>query len=209
MESQIPLDQWQPHSLEQVRDIFATAPFQWALAGGYAIEQFLGTSIRSHDDIDIMVYRDEQLSLQQWLSGWELYAADPPGSLRKWLSSEYLPYGIHDIWGHQVDAEAWQLQLMLAEVEGQEWFSRRSPLIRGNRESLIEHYNGVPCVRIDIQLMYKANGLRPKDDLDFKACLPLMDQDSKARLKEMLFLLYPQGHPWISALVEDTSIEER
>jgi len=37
------------------------APFTWGLAGGYAIEQFVGQPIRSHGDIDVLVFRDNQL----------------------------------------------------------------------------------------------------------------------------------------------------
>jgi hypothetical protein len=200
VENKIPYDKWLPLSVQEVQAIFANAPFQWALAGGYAVEQFLGHSIRAHDDIDVILYRDEQLKLQKWLEGWRLYAADPPGQLRQWLPGESLPESIHDIWGHQTTGEAWQLQIMLAAVEGQEWFSRRNPLIRGNRESLIANYNGLPCVRIDIQLMYKAKNRRPKDELDFEACLSVMNSETKTWLKEELDLLYPQGHSWLSVL---------
>lgn len=182
------------------RGYFANAPFAWGLGGGYAIEQFLGRSIRAHGDVDVVVYRDEQLQAQHWLTGWSLYAADPPGTLRVWLNDEYLPYGIHDIWGHRTDARAWQLQLMLAEVEGGEWWSRRDASIRGRREDLIVEYHGMPCVRVEVQLLYKAKNLLPKDELDFQACLPLLSADAKRWLKNNLHLLYPEGHPWIAAL---------
>ena len=97
MKQEIPLSQWQLLSVEEIRQIFAKAPFAWGLAGGYAIEQFLGRSIRAHGDIDIVVFRDSQIRVQRWLIDWQLYAADPPGSLRPWIADEYLPFGIHDI----------------------------------------------------------------------------------------------------------------
>jgi hypothetical protein len=102
MNASIPYDKWQPLSPTDIVQLFATAPFSWSLAGGYAIEQFLGTPIREHADIDVMVYRDEQLSLQCWLHTWQLFAADPPGTLRPWADHEYLPRGIHGIWGHRL-----------------------------------------------------------------------------------------------------------
>jgi hypothetical protein len=199
----IPHDRWRPLSVKDVVATFANAPFKWCLAGGYAVEQFLGRSIRQHNDIDVAVYRDDQLRVQRWLKriDWQLYAADPPGRLRKWAEGEYLPYGIHDVWGHQIGSEMWQIQIMLAEVEGEHWFSRRNPMIRGDRDDLVAIYNGIPCVRIEVQLMYKAKNHRPKDDVDFNACLPQMSQGSRHWLKDKLLLLHPGGHEWLRSLV--------
>ena len=200
MKVEIPFDHWKPLSVEEVFTTFADAPFQWCLAGGYAVEQFLGSSHRAHGDIDVLVYRDDQLSVQRWLEGWQLYAAHPPGTLRAWSKDEYLPYGIHDIWAHRSRANVWQMQLMLAEVEGDERFSRRNPLIRGSREDLMTEYNGLPCIRIEVQLMYKAKNPRLKDEQDFQACLPCMDEQSKQWLKNSLRLLHPEGLAWLEAL---------
>jgi hypothetical protein len=201
MRPEIPYTRWTPLSVEEVVATFRPAPFKWCLAGGYAVELFLGRSIRSHDDIDILVYRDEQLQLQQWLDGWQLYAADPPGTLRVWNQGEYLPYGIHDIWGYRTGSQSWQMQIMLAESDGDQWFSRRSPLIWGHRDDLMTRYQGIPCIRIEVQLMYKAKGQRPKDELDFQACLPRLSLEAKEWLKDVLTLLYPQGHSWLNALI--------
>jgi hypothetical protein len=113
---------------------------------------------------------------------------------------EYLPFGIYDIWGHRTGAAAWELQVMLTEVDGDEWFSRRSPLIRGRREDLIVAYGGIPCVRVEVQLLYKAKGRRPKDELDFEACLPLLSARARQWLIENLRLAHPEGHPWSDQL---------
>lgn len=65
------------------------------------MELFVGWTFRAHSDIDVLVFRDEQLQVQGWLPNWQFYAADPPGSLWPWRSGELLPYDIHDIWGHR------------------------------------------------------------------------------------------------------------
>jgi hypothetical protein len=179
-----PDHQWIPLSLAEVKTIFADAPFTWGLGGGYAIEQFLGTPIRTHDDVDIVIFRDEQLAAQHFLTGWELYAADPPGTLRKWNDGEYLPFGIHDIWGYRSGAKGWEFQFMVAEVERDEWFHRRNPQIRGRREDLLTEYNAWPCVRAEVQLMYKSKNGRPKDELDFRACLPAKIKRGAKRLAQ-------------------------
>jgi hypothetical protein len=200
MHVDIPDSMWRPLSVAEVVQLFAHAPFIWGLGGGYAVEQFLGTSIRTHSDIDVVVFRDEQLPLQRWLAGWRLHASDPPGTLRPWAADESLPLGIHDIWGHRVGARAWQLQIMLAEGDADEWFSRHSSLIRGERGDLIVDYHGIPCVRIEVQLLYKARNCRPKDERDFDACLPLLHPDARQWLADHVRLLYPEGHPWLPYL---------
>lgn len=200
MDISIPYDTWQPLPLADVARLFAGAPFTWGIAGGYAVEQFLGAPFREHSDTDVALFRDEQLRVQSWLHDWRLYAADPPGTLRPWADSEYLPYGIHDIWGHRRHVSAWELQLMLAEVDGDQWFMRRDPRVRGRRDDLIVTYNGLPCIRIDVQLLYKARGCRPKDTRDFQACLPHLPADARRWLGDNLLLLYPAGHAWLAEL---------
>lgn len=196
----IPFSHWQPLPIAEVAQLFSGAPFTWGLAGGYAVEQFLGRSIREHGDIDIVIFRDEQQQAQRWLSGWQLHAADPPGNLRPWAIDEYLPYGIHDIWGHRTGSSAWQMQLMLTETEGEEWYSRRDHAIRGHRSDLIVTYGGLPCVRVEVQLLYKAKRTLPKDMLDFQSCLPLLSPAQKEWLKDGLLRLYPAGHIWLASL---------
>jgi len=138
MNPDIPYSTWQPLSLADLMQVFASAPFTWGVAGGYAVEQFLGASIREHSDVDVVVYRDEQPQVQRWLADWQLYAADPPG---------------------------------------------------------------IPCIRIDVQLLYKARGCRPKDTRDFQACLPHLPADARRWLRDNLLLLYPAGHAWLKDLL--------
>ncbi len=68
------------------------------------------------------------------------------------------------------------------------------------RDDLIVRYGGVPCIRVEVQLLYKARGNRPKDRYDFDACLPHLSGAAKQGLKDNLMLLYPAGHPWLEDL---------
>ena len=79
---------------------------------------------------------------------------------------------------------------------------KRSRLIGGQRGDLIVAYRNVPCIRIEVQLLYKARKPRSKDDLDFETCLPLMSAGSKRWLGAGLEVLYPEGHRWQGLLSE-------
>lgn len=196
----IDLDNWRPLTVEDVHQLFSGAPFDWCLAGGHALEQFVGRPLRAHDDIDVVVFRDQQVTVRAWLRDWRLYAADPPGKLRLWPENEYLPVGIHDIWGHRPQVRAWELQIMLQEVDDQTWIFRRDDRIRGSRASLIDRSGNIPLIRAEIQLLYKAHHRLSKDEVDFRACLPLLEPGAKEWLRTRLELLYPAGHPWRDAL---------
>lgn len=196
----IPYDRWQPLSVADVAALFAGAPFSWGLGGGYAVELFLGRAIRAHGDIDVVVFHDQQRRAQRWLAGWELHAADPPGTLRPWAGGEQLPAHIHDIWGHRAGAQAWEMQLMLADASSTEWLHRHNHSVRGPRAELLVPYGGLPCVRIEVQLLYKAKSRRAKDTLDFEACLPLLDTAARSWLRAALQLNYA-SHPWLAYLL--------
>src|SRR5262245_61992566 len=50
-----PNTRWEPLSVAEVAALFRDAPFPWGLAGGYAVEQFLGTPMlrsKRHAEVD-------------------------------------------------------------------------------------------------------------------------------------------------------------
>jgi hypothetical protein len=59
--------------------------------------------------------------------------------------------------------------------------------------------DGVAYLQPQIQLLYKAKGLRAKDQLDFDNTLPHLDEPRRGWLKASLERTLP-GHPWIRSL---------
>jgi hypothetical protein len=192
---------WEPLSLEEVVALFSGASFSWGFAGGYAIELFAEKTIRAHSDIDVLILRPEQLAAQKHLSDWQLYWATRPG-LKLWDKGFYIPKGYHDIWCRRHAKAPWQLQIMLMEVEDDSWVFRRNPDIRGPlKEMFLKNQEGIPFLRPEIQLLYKAKTeLRVKDQIDFDASLPLLNESAKSWLLSCLKLQFPQGHIWIEAI---------
>lgn len=192
---------WEPLPLEEVVALFSNATFSWGFAGGYAIELFAEKSIRPHADIDILILRPEQLILQNHLSDWQLFWATRPG-LKIWEKDFFIPHGYHDIWCRPYTEAPWQLQVMLMEVDKDAWVFRRNPNIRGSLKDLfLNNKEGVPYLRPEIQLLYKAKEeLSAKDQIDFEASLPLLDESARNWLISCLKLQFPYGHPWIEAI---------
>ncbi|TDC47507.1 amino acid transporter [Jiangella ureilytica] len=172
----------------------------WWIAGGYGLELALGRSWRTHGDIDALVLRPSAGELHEALAGWELWVVDPPGELRFWPADEPLPDHVHDIWCRRPSSPAWELQLMVDEAGGGEWRSRRHGRVRAPVAALGRRSaDGLPYLRPEIQLFYKAKGRRPKDEIDFAVVAPTLDDAARAWLDRALAVTHPD-HPWRAAL---------
>ncbi|WP_202878839.1 nucleotidyltransferase domain-containing protein [Ornithinimicrobium ciconiae] len=183
-----------------VAELFTGADCMWFIAGGWAIDLFIGRQTRPHGDTDVLVLRRDQHAVQEHLAGWEFFAADPPGTLRPWQAGETLYQGVHDIWCRRRGSSSWQLQLMFDESDGEDLISRRDhrvrmPLAHARRTSPA----GIPYLAPEIQLFYKASAPREKDQQDFQTALPLLAADQRAWLAQALSLVCPD-HDWILPL---------
>lgn len=85
------LGSWEPLSPREVSAALGGMPRPWWIAGGWAIDLHLGQETRAHADTDVLVLRDDQLEVQRRLVGWDLQAADPPGTLRPWSRERSYP----------------------------------------------------------------------------------------------------------------------
>ena len=190
---------WDPVEPPEAEVTLSGADFPWWIAGGYALEAFVGRRWRDHPDLDIGVFRRDQLKLQAALSGWELHAADPPGTLRVWLPGEVLPAGVHDIWAREGPTGPWRFQLMIDEHDDDEWIYRRDSRIQRSFESLTWNLFGVEYLAPEVQLLFKSKGSRAKDEEDFRQVAPLLTPMQRHWLLDALRLT-SAGHPWIATL---------
>ncbi|GAA4027417.1 hypothetical protein GCM10022247_60490 [Allokutzneria multivorans] len=197
------LGSWEPATPAEVGALFANFRGPWWIAGGWAIEFAIDPStvdgIRPHADIDVLILREHHLGTHEALPGWELWAADPPGTLRRWPRGEVLPPAVHDVWCRPGPNAPWRLQLMIDESSGTEWISRRDNEIRRPPAEVGEvTTGGLPFLRPEIQLFYKSRCVSPKDEQDFLAVLPHLDADQRQWLSDAI----ATGHPWRERLLD-------
>jgi hypothetical protein len=173
-------------------------PAPWWIAGGWAIDLFIGGQSRQHLDTDVQILRRDQLAFKQVFAKWDLYAA-AEGVLRSW-TGDRPEEGTNSIWCRLSPAAPWALEVLLADADDDQWVFRRNRAIRRPIEAVgRRNREGVPFVAPEVQLLFKAKEPRPADEADMDIALPLLDGPSKAWLRQAIELTHP-GHPWIEHL---------
>lgn len=192
---------WQPFSPKEVKDALVRLNCQWSIAGGWAIDLFLGRQMRNHKDIDVIVKREDQFRIQEALKGWDLWVADPPGTLKPWRKAEFIGKGLQDIWCRPSKNDPWKIQIMLYDVNDGDWLFKRDESIRRKLdEVLITSKEGYSILAPEVQLLYKSKSLRDEDNADFENALSDMNTEQKVWLKKSLSTVYGPGHRWIDRL---------
>lgn len=192
---------WEPLSIHEVAELLSGLSVPWWIAGGYAIDLFVGRETRLHGDMDVLIRRDDQLEVQRYLSGWDLHKTQQPG-LKPWPIGEFQDRPFDDIWCRRKEDSPWQFQLMLLDTDGDQWVFKRDPTIRGSIDSLGRRSStGVLYMAPEIQLLYKAKSeMLEKDKVDFQIAVPLMGESACTWLLECLEKRFPGGHTWINQL---------
>lgn len=197
---------WANRTPNDVATLLSGYPGIWWIAGGWALEAFTGIT-RRHDDIDPCVLRCDLPSLRKHLVSWlHLWTAtrgalapllpddDPDGS-----AEQVLPEGCGQLWARRSARDPWEYDVLLAPGSPDEWVYKRDPSIRMPMTRALWQDGAIAYLQPEIQLLYKAPGLRNKDRADFAATLPHLDQDRRSWLRDALLKTTPD-HPWIDAL---------
>ncbi len=197
---------WTQRTPHDVLRLFAGYTGTWWIAGGWALEAFTGVP-RRHGDIDPCVLREELPALRRHLAGrldaWAAFqgALKPldPAERPRATAEEILPVGCNQLWTRPDAQHPWEYDILLAPGTSEEWIYRRHPSIRMPIDRALWSRGGVQYLQPEIQLLYKAPGLRQKDQADFDTTLPHLDDDRREWLRAALMAAHPQ-HPWLARL---------
>jgi hypothetical protein len=175
-----------------------TAP--WWVAGGWALDLFLGRETRTHEDVDIALLRHDQRVLRRCLGSWDLRYATPHHTLEPWDGS-YLEPPIHGIWARR-SARAtapWTCEFLLNEEDDGHWVYRRDERITRPIQEIGGVRDGVPFLRPEIVLLYKSTEDSPKNAADFDAASPSLEPEARQWLAEALATC-DANHRWRAKL---------
>ncbi|CAH0195315.1 nucleotidyltransferase domain-containing protein [Microbacterium foliorum] len=190
---------WRRRTIDDVVELFRGYPGRWWIAGGWAIEAFTGVS-RTHGDIDPSVPRSDAHMLRSHLRGrLDVWAANHGDLLTLAAPARPIPNTCSNLWLRADGASPWEYDVILMDTTPTEWTYRRHPRITLPFEKILWTKEGVDYLRPEIQLLHKAPGLRPQDQLDFDTARSSMSGEASAWLRSALETAHP-GHPWIDEL---------
>jgi len=169
----------------------------WFFAGGWAIDLFLGKETRDHHDIEIGIFREDQIKLKQFLSTWNFKKVFK-GKFISW-DDEYLELPIHEILATN-NANYFELEILLNECDAESWKFRRNLKISYPLQSIIMYFEtGLPYLAPEIVLLYKVRNTREKDHKDFLSIKDCLKSNQQNWLRQVIKIHEPQ-HEWLQLL---------
>ena len=170
----------------------------WGIAGGWALDLFLGRQTRQHADVDVALLRADQAWLRTWLTGGRAVVRKVVDhELLEWAPDEVLSPPIHEI--HATWPDGFNLEFLLNEHEADEWVFRRDGRIRLPLANAFLRRGPVPYLAPEIVLLYKSKSADSKDEADFAATLAHLGESRREWLCNALAITAPD-HRWVRAL---------
>jgi len=193
------LGAWETVAPLRAAALLSSVRVRWWVAGGWALDLFLGTASRPHQDLDIGILRRDLQEVLRAFDTWEVFAAKD-AALERLQTGECPRPDVYSLWCRRNATAPWTLELMLDESQDDMWVFRRAPQIRRPLCEIVRVSSlGIPYLAPEIQLLYKAKAMRERDVADFDRTLPRLDIDQRAWLSRAMVLVHPQ-HEWIDAL---------
>lgn len=174
-------------------------PCSWCICGGWAIDLLIQRVSRVHKDVDIAIWRRDQLVLRSYLvaQGWMLEKA-VAGQLFPWVEGEFLELPIHTIWCRNASATPSFIEVLFNEVDDHCFqFRRAFSITYPLNSAIVKSEIGIPILAPEIVLLYKAkNASDQGNQHDFEVALPYLDHGRRTWLNNALTELHP-AHPWL------------
>ena len=188
-----------PESLRAARELMRDFGAPWCVAGGWALDLYLGRVTREHADVELAIFRDDQTLLHRHLRGWTIDKV-VNGSRLPWPADERLALPVHEIHARSSDDPPMALEFLMNERQADHWDFRRDarvtlPIARAILAGVLDY----PVLCPEIVLLYKSNSSRAKDEADLIQARDALDGSHRAWLRLALETCRP-GHPWLDAL---------
>jgi hypothetical protein len=189
---------WTPDQAAQVLE-GVSAP--WAVAGGWALDLWLGGQTREHEDLEIAVPAAFFAEIQARLEGLglKLFGIDD-GQVIALAPGEAPARRTHQTWVMEPAVKGWRMDVFREPGDAQTWIYRRTgDLCAPHAWASGRTAAGIPYVAPQIVLLFKAKAKRDKDEADFSVAAPRLPPEAREWLAAALRATQP-GHPWTDRL---------
>jgi hypothetical protein len=185
-----------------VSHLLSELPCPWGVAGGWAVDLFLDRMTREHQDIEIAMFREDQLILQDylWCRGWTCeYIRD--GHFHPWPKRESLALPIHEIWCRSDSGPLLRLEVLLNQRVTDAFVFRRDSRIKTPIErTFVQSNSSIPILAPEIVLLYKSKRANEdKEQLDFSNIVGALGAERRQWLLKSIETIDP-AHCWLAAL---------
>jgi hypothetical protein len=190
------------YGLQDVQKLMADTPFNWYVAGGWAIDSYLGKVTRSHADVDIAVMRQDKSAIFDYLEKFDLQIVVGSEELLSESSAAQLTSARHAVWVKERETGNYLFELLFNESKNNEWIYRRNNLVSLPLDMLGILKEDLAILAPEIVLLYKSKNPREVDEVDFKLTLPRLSDSSRLWLKRSLQVTNPK-HKWLKFRLTD------
>jgi hypothetical protein len=197
-----PLDAWSmAWTPEQAAQALEDVSAPWAVAGGWALDLWLGKQTREHEDLEIAVPTAFFPEIQARLEGQglKLFAIDD-GQVIALAPGEAPAPQTHQTWVMEPVMQGWRMDIFREPGDAQTWIYRRTGELSAPRAwATGRTADAIPYIAPQIVLLFKAKATRDKDQADFAIAAPRLSSEARDWLAAALRTIQP-GHPWIDRL---------
>lgn len=191
---------WAPLSPTEVAAELAGFDRPWWVVGGWAIEAASGYQ-REHEDTDISLLSCDVPAFVEFLKGrWHVW--NNVGGVLHPLGGRWPTVDEPDsqLWLRAGARSPWVLDVPLTPDDDGRWINKRFP----GHVAPVEDVtwvadDGIRYLSPEIVLLFKARLMRPKDDPDLEATLPVLSAEQRAWLRAAIAELIPD-HRWLARL---------
>ena len=188
-----------PASLRRAAELMRDFPAPWCVAGGWALDLFLGRVTREHADVELAIFREDQACLRRHLRDWT-FEQIIDGRRLPWPADERLALPVHEIHARPRDERNLAIEFLLNERAADHWVFRRDPRVtRPISRAILTSNVGDPILCPEIVLLYKSKAPRAKDEADFTMAHSALDAEQHSWLRAALQTCHPD-HRWLVAL---------
>jgi Aminoglycoside-2''-adenylyltransferase len=193
---------WDPWTPAHVAHLLAAVTAPWCVAGGWAIDLFLGRVTRPHGDLEVAAPAADFGAVRQALAAFDFEVAGD-GCLWPLDSPQFAT--MHQTWVSERTPDrpggrVYRLDVFREPSRDGMWACRRDlAIVLPYQRAVRRDQAGIPYLAPEIVLLFKAKAARPKDDADFRVAAPLLEPEARDWLRGMLGRVHP-GHDWIGLL---------